>query len=125
MSKEQETLNKLISFAFVMSENMVGLTKGNYDEATFIKKTYEYLHKYNVDLDSKVKLKETLQKKSQIEQELGCSLIDLLNGLKSKQSALRYFDKHDSMVNHCEEGWYVNMIMYGWIPLKDFIKGLN
>ncbi len=61
----------------------------------------------------------------QLEKELGCSMVDLLNGLKSKQSALRYFDKHDSIVNHCEEGWYVNMIMYGWIPLKDFMKGLK
>lgn len=61
MSKT-ETLEKLLSFAFVMSENMVGLTKGNYDEATFIKKTYEYLHKYNVDLNSKQELEKALQR---------------------------------------------------------------
>ena len=63
MSKELlEALEKLLSFAFVMSENMVGLTKGNYDEATFVKKTYEYLHKYNVDLNSKLDLKEALRR---------------------------------------------------------------
>lgn len=57
-----ETLEKLLSFAFVMSENMVGLSKGNYDEATFIKKTYVYLHKYNVDLNSKQELEKSLQR---------------------------------------------------------------
>jgi len=58
MNKELETLEKLLSFAFVMSENMVGLTKGNYDEDAFIKKTYAYLHKYHVDLQSKLELKQ-------------------------------------------------------------------
>jgi len=62
MNKELEALEKLLSFAFVMSENMVGLTKGNYDEQEFIKKTYEYLHKYNVDLNSKLELKNALQR---------------------------------------------------------------
>lgn len=61
MSKT-ETLEKLLSFAFVMSENMVGLTKGNYDEATFIKKTYAYLHKYNIDSKSKLELEKALQR---------------------------------------------------------------
>ena len=62
LSEELEALEKLLSFAFVMSENMVGLTKGNYNEATFVKKTYEYLHKYNVDLNSKIDLKEALRR---------------------------------------------------------------
>ncbi len=62
MSKELENLKKLMSFAFVMSENMVGLTKGNYDEATFIKKTYEYLHKYYVDAKSGLELENSLQR---------------------------------------------------------------
>ena len=39
MTKEQEVIDKLLSFAFAMSENMIGLTKGNYDEKTFIKNT--------------------------------------------------------------------------------------
>ena len=39
MTKESETLKKLLSFAFVMSENMVGLSKGDYDEKYFIKET--------------------------------------------------------------------------------------
>lgn len=62
MSKELENLKKLMSFAFVMSENMVGLSKGNYDEKEFIKKTYEYLHKYNVDLESRRELEKALQR---------------------------------------------------------------
>lgn len=62
MGKEVEALEKLMSFAFVMSENMVGLTKGNYDENQFIKKTYEYLHKYNVDAKSQLELKKALQR---------------------------------------------------------------
>lgn len=70
MNKELEALDKLISFAFVMSENMVGLTKGNYDEATFIKKTYEYLHKYNVDLNSKSELEKALQRLEQIDNNI-------------------------------------------------------
>lgn len=61
MSKT-ETLEKLLLFAFVMSENMVGLTKGNYDEDAFVKKTYAYLHKYNVDLNSKLELEKALQR---------------------------------------------------------------
>lgn len=67
MSKELETLEKLLSFAFVMSENMVGLTKGNYDEGTFIKKTYEYLHKYSVDLHSRLELEQALQRLESID----------------------------------------------------------
>lgn len=62
MSKELETLEKLVSFAFVMSENMIGLTKGNYDENQFIKKTYEYLHKYNVDAKSQLELENALKR---------------------------------------------------------------
>lgn len=42
----EDILDNLLSFVFVMSENMVGLTKGNYDEKVFVKKTYEYLNKY-------------------------------------------------------------------------------
>lgn len=45
-NREKETLSNLVSFAFVMSENMVGLSKGNYDEKRFIDKTYDYLQKY-------------------------------------------------------------------------------
>ena len=57
-----ETLEKLLSFAFVMSENMVGLSKGNYDEATFVKKTYEYLHKYIGNFECRDILKSALQR---------------------------------------------------------------
>ena len=67
MSKKLETLEKLISFAFVMSENVIGLTKGNYDESQFIKKTYGYLHKYNVDAKSQLELEDSLKHLEQID----------------------------------------------------------
>ena len=71
MNKELETLEKLISFAFVMSENMIGLTKGNYDENTFIKKTYEYLQKYTVGRNEQKTIKQALQRLDIYEQILG------------------------------------------------------
>ena len=67
MNKELETLEKLVSFAFVMSENMIGLTKGNYDYNQFIKKTYDYLHKYNVDAKSQLELENALKHLESIE----------------------------------------------------------
>ena len=69
MNNELETLEKLVSFAFVMSENMIGLTKGNYDANQFIKKTYDYLHKYNVDAKSQLELENTLQKAQDLASE--------------------------------------------------------
>ena len=71
MNKELETLEKLLSFAFAMSENMVGLTKGNYDEKTFIKKTYEYLQKYTADRNEQKNIKQALQRLDTYEQILG------------------------------------------------------
>ena len=62
MNKELETLEKLISFAFAMSENMIGLTKGNYDENTFIKKTYEYLQKYTIGRDEQKAIKQSIER---------------------------------------------------------------
>lgn len=62
MNKELEILEKLISFAFAMSENMIGLTKGNYDESTFIKKTYEYLQKYTVDRNEQKTIKKSIER---------------------------------------------------------------
>ena len=61
MNKESETLEKLLSFVFVMGENMVGLTKGNYDEKTFIKKTYEYLQKYAISRKEQLALQRRLE----------------------------------------------------------------
>lgn len=69
MNNELETLEKLVSFAFVMSENMIGLTKGNYDYNQFIKKTYDYLHKYNVDAKSQLELENTLRKVQDLESD--------------------------------------------------------
>lgn len=71
MNKELETLEKLISFAFAMSENMIGLTKGNYDENTFIKKTYGYLLDYSVDRNEQKTIKQALQRLDRYEQILG------------------------------------------------------
>ena len=62
MTKELETLEKLLSFSFAMSENMIGLTKGNYDESTFIKKTYEYLQKYTVDRNEQKTIKQSIER---------------------------------------------------------------
>ena len=62
MSKEQKIVEKLLSFAFAMSENMIGLTKGNYDEKTFIKKTYEYLQKYTVDHNDQKIIKQSIER---------------------------------------------------------------
>ena len=62
MTKEQEIVDKLLSFAFAMSENMVGLTKGNYDEKTFIKNTYEYLHKYALGRNEQKTIKQSLER---------------------------------------------------------------
>lgn len=78
MGKEVEALEKLISFAFVMGENMVGLTKGNYDENQFIKKTYEYLHKYNVDAKSQLELKKALQRLESIDNAKPSEALELL-----------------------------------------------
>lgn len=71
MSREQEIVEKLLSFAFAMSENMIGLGKGNYDEKTFIKKTYEYLQKYTVDRNEQKTIKQALQRLNKYEQILG------------------------------------------------------
>jgi hypothetical protein len=62
MNNELDTLEKLLSFAFAMSENMIGLTKGNYDEKTFVKKTYEYLQKYTVDRNEQKTIKQALKR---------------------------------------------------------------
>ena len=92
MNKELETLEKLISFAFVMSENMVGLTKGNYDENQFIKKTYEYLHKYNVDLNSKLELKKSLQRLESID---NANPSEALEYIENKLKDLEYVAKQN------------------------------
>lgn len=83
MSKELENLEKLISFASVMSANMIGLSKGNYDSGTFIKKTYEYLHKYYVDATSELELERALKR---------LEAIDNAN----PSEALNSFDKIDN-----------------------------
>lgn len=62
MSKELEVVEKLLSFAFAMSENMIGLTKGNYDEKTFIKKTYGYLLEYSVDRNEQKAIEQSLER---------------------------------------------------------------
>ena len=104
MSKEQEIVEKLLSFAFAMSENMIGLTKGNYDEKTFIKKTYEYLQKYTVDHNDQKIIKQSIErlesidnaepsealkcvdKLEQVIEEITISNADLRNTLKASVS---------------------------------------
>ncbi len=93
MSMESEALEKLLSFAFVMSENMVGLTKGNYDKDTFIKKTYEYLHKYNVGFCNKLKLKQALYRLEHIENANPSKALELVGYLKDYHlNAMPYYD---------------------------------
>lgn len=58
-----------------------------------------------------------------IGKELGINLVLLFKALKAKQSGLRYFDKYDAKVNGIKEGWYVNMMLYGWVRVEDFVKG--
>lgn len=93
MSKEQEALEKLLSFAFVMSENMVGLTKGNYDEATFIKKTYEYLHEYIGNFECRDILKSALQRLESIDNAKPNEALEWLDKFKGIEiSALPFKD---------------------------------
>ena len=61
MSTELETLKRLRSFQFVSSENLVGLSKGDYDETYYIKKQREYLDKYYVSAKEFEKLENALQ----------------------------------------------------------------
>ena len=84
MSKKLETLEKLISFAFVMSENMIGLTKGNYDESQFIKKTYGYLHKYNVDMKSQFELESALKRLEAIDNSEPSEALECLEKVYSR-----------------------------------------
>ena len=72
-----------------------------------------------------IRLVQIVGRLEDIEDQLGCTLEELFNGLMTKQASLRYFDKYDAKNNHCEVGWYVNMIMYGWVTLQDFINGLK
>lgn len=93
MSMETEALEKLLSFAFVMSENMVGLTKGDYDKDTFIKKTYEYLHNYNVDFRNKLKLEQALHRLEHIENANPSKALELVGYLKDYHlNAIPYYD---------------------------------
>ena len=81
MSKEQEIVEKLLSFAFAMSENMIGLTKGNYDENTFIKKTYEYLQKYNIGRDEQKTIKRSMERLEAIDNSEPSEALECLKEL--------------------------------------------
>lgn len=95
MSKKLETLEKLISFAFVMSENMIGLTKGNYDESQFIKKTYGYLHKYNVDMKSQFELESALKRLESIDNAEPSEALECLEKLKGMEiSSMPFSDEY-------------------------------
>ena len=94
MNKDLETLEKLLSFASVMSENMIGLTKGNYDGNQFIKKTYDYLHKYNVDAKSRLELEITLKRLEAIDNANPSEALEKLGELKYNiQDEIAYYYK--------------------------------
>lgn len=107
MSKELENLEKLISFASVMSANMIGLSKGNYDSDTFIKKTYDYLHKYYVDATSELELERALQRLETIDNTNPSEALECLEILedhcKSDYTYYNYlydFDKELSTIKN-------------------------
>ena len=70
-NKEIKTFEKLLTFAYAMDENVVGLSKGEYDENQFIKNTKEFLNKYYVDRHEVLGLKQALQRLDKYEQILG------------------------------------------------------
>lgn len=92
MSKELEVVEKLLSFAFVMSENMVGLTKGDYDEEYFIKKTKEYLDKYYVHLKDRQELVHRLNKLDEYEKVLNSERLTITNCFGSHLIDYKYDD---------------------------------
>lgn len=93
MSKEREVVEKLLSFAFAMSENMIGLTKGNYDENTFIKKTYEYLQKYTIDRNEQKTIKQSLERLEAIDNATSSEALECLECLYSDPDDYRSNDR--------------------------------
>ena len=93
MTKEQEIVGKLLSFAFAMSENMVGLTKGNYDEKTFIKKTYEYLQKYTIGRDEQKAIKQSIERLEAIDNAKPSEALECLECLYCESDDYRSIDK--------------------------------
>ena len=93
MTKEQEIVDKLLSFAFAMSENMIGLTKGNYDENTFIKKTYEYLQKYTVDHNEQKTIKQSIERLEAIDNVEPSEALECLECLYCEPANYRSVDK--------------------------------
>ena len=93
MSKEQEIVEKLLSFAFAMSENMIGLTKGNYDEKTFIKKTYEYLQKYTIDRNEQKTVKQSLKRLEEIDNAEPSAALECLEDLYCNPEDYRSNDR--------------------------------
>ena len=103
MSKEQEIVEKLLSFAFAMSENMIGLTKGNYDEKTFIKKTYEYLQKYTIDRNEQNIVKQSLERLEEIDNATSSEALECLECLYSDPDDYRNNDRardYDTIKNY-------------------------
>ncbi len=93
MTKEQEVVEKLLSFAFAMSENMIGLTKGNYDEKTFVKKTYEYLQKYTVDRNEQKTIKQALNRLEEMDTANPNDVLECLEYLYSNPEDYRSNDR--------------------------------
>lgn len=97
-NKELETVDKLLSFAFAMSENMVGLSKGNYDETQFIKNTSEYLHKYSANRHEVLGVKQALTTKSKKEQAFDIiknkriAVYNLIRYIQTKEDPLEFYN---------------------------------
>lgn len=122
MSKNLETLEKLFSLAFVMSENLVGLTKGNYSGNTFILKTYEYLREYNVDLDSKIELKRAVQRLEEIENSNPNEALEWLDKFKGIEISSLPFKSEDGPVKEVD----LNEVRFVGSQLNnDFHKFVN
>ena len=95
MSKELEIVEKLLSFAFAMSENMIGLTKGNYDENTFIKKTYDYLQKYTVDRNEQKTIKQSIERLEAIDNAEFGEALECLEKLRGMEiSSMPFSDEY-------------------------------
>lgn len=103
MSREQEIVEKLLSFAFAMSENMIGLTKGNYNEKAFIKKTYEYLQKYTIDRNEQKAVRQSLERLEAIDSATSSEALECLECLYSDPDDYRSNDRvrdYDTIKNY-------------------------
>ncbi len=82
---------------------MIGLTKGNYDENTFIKKTHEYLQKYTVDRNEQKAIKQSLERLEAIDSATSSEALECLECLYSDPDSYRSNDRardYDTIKNY-------------------------